>query len=321
MPRITELYFAFLQHFDTVLLIFSSFQQIESLAARQLMHRMTQPEQLNLFTWDFVRLGEGYDALEKLDLKRAQQAFTDIIEKIQDHQDAHQGLTLCYDWLPLLKKKKRLGQITASEFLWKVVTEYHFGTTPLALTLKKALLKKLARDLEHIDPHLFSDSGLCLGQIFRELEDYSRAVATFAPLLEYYPYEPQLLIHYGNALWQAEKKIQAKINYIKALLIAPSEVGSLPIDDEAIACLVETEGPYMAPVYEWLYHGMPPLGLPKIQGENLEHLGALEIFYLLVQVNKLKTKGDHAQMVAFRKELQIKAPDIFAAYMAQIKTA
>ncbi len=251
------------------------------------MKSIAKSVQLNLFTWDDERMGEGYDGLERLDFKRARNAFEGIIENIEDHQKAQQGLTLCEDWELVLDKAERLDPINASEFLWKAITDYDFGTTSLPMTLKKALLKKLAADVQQISSNLLSDSGLCLGQVFLE---------------------------YGNTLWHPEEKIQAKINYIKALLIAPSEIASLLTKDEEIADLIEDAGPYLAPIYEWMNHGMPALEIPKIRGENPEHIDALEIYDKLIQINEMKGKGDH-QMVTFRKELKLQAPKIFAAYM------
>ncbi|MBF0279447.1 MAG: hypothetical protein HQM13_16740 [SAR324 cluster bacterium] len=266
-------------------------------------------------------MDQGYEALERLEFKLAGKAFQDVVEIIEDHQEALSGLSLCEHWQVIFQKRKHLPPINACEFLWNAITSFNFETTPLSMVLKKAILKKLSEDVKGIDPDLFSDSGLCLGQIFRELEEYSKAIEAFAPLLERYPHEPHLLVHYGNTLWQAEETIQAKINYIKALLIAPSEISALPIHDQEISELVNSEGPYMAPIFEWLHNGMPLLEMPKIQGENLEHIGALEIYYLLLEVNEMKKKGDFEQMVTVRQELKHQAPDIFSVYMEKVKSA
>ena len=83
-------------------------------------------------------------------------------------------------------------------------------------------------------------------------------------------------------LWQANKKAQAKICYIKALLIAPSEIPSLPIKDEEIAYLLKSEGPCMTLIHVWLQYGMPYIDLPTIHGEDLEHFGALNIYYKII---------------------------------------
>ena len=120
------------------------------------------------------------------------------------------------------------------------------------LALKKALLRMLARDVKYFDIHLFSDSGLCLGQILNQMEEHTRAVQAFEPLLDIYPYEPPPAGPLCQCSLASSSESQAKLNYIKAWMIAPSIVISLPVKDEEFGQLIFTEGPYMAPIYEWI---------------------------------------------------------------------
>ncbi len=275
--------------------------------------------QLNLFSWDCELLAKGQDALARLDFSGARKALQTICNKISNHPTAQYGLRLCNDWEYVLKKKKHLNKIIACEFLWNAIHEYNFGTSEMAVTLRNALLKMLAAAIEKMDTHFFSDSGLCLGQIFSELKYFSKAISAFKSLLEYYPHEPSLLVLFANTLWQANNKRQAKIYYIKALLIAPTEIPALAIKDQEISSLMRKEGPYMTPIYEWLHQDMPLLNLPKIHGEDLEHFGALEIYYKILQVNQLEAAGDYDQMLICQNELETQVPEIFSLYMEEAK--
>lgn len=278
-------------------------------------------EQLNLFSWDFDIMGEGHSALMQLDFKYARKVFEEILENTHEHQEAQQGLTLCDDWQSLFEKNKRLEQVIACEFLWQAMSTYDFDENSIALSLKKSFLKMLAREIEQFDVHLYSDSGLCLGQMLLELEEISKAIDAFDPLLEYYPHDPYLLVHYGNTLWHSEDKTKAKINYIKALLIAPSMILPLPIKDQEMENLIKNEGPYMAPIYEWIKHRMPVLDIPTIKGEDLEHVGALAVYYMLKRVNEMRTSGNLEQMTLLGLELQTQAPEVFETYMENIQPA
>ncbi|MBF0287293.1 MAG: hypothetical protein HQM14_05690 [SAR324 cluster bacterium] len=275
--------------------------------------------QLNLFPWDCELLAKGQDALNKLDFSGARKIFQTICNKISDHSTAQYGLSLCNDWEYFLTKKKHLNKIIACEFLWQAIHGYDFKADEIAIVLRSALLKMLAATVEKIDDHFFSDSGLCLGQIFSELKIFPKAISAFESLLEYYPHDPHLLVRFANTLWQANKKVRAKIYYIKALLIAPTEVPSLSIEDTEISLLMKKEGPYMTPIYEWLQHDMLPLDLPTIYGEDLEHFGALEIYYKILRVNQLEAEGSYDKMMVYQNELQAQSPEIFALYIEESK--
>ena len=280
---------------------------------------MAKLKQLELFSPEAELIARGYDALSQFDFKKARQSFQKVLEQSDSYQEARHGLVLCRDWLPIFRKKKRLDRVRACELLWQSICEYDFGAAAYSLALKKALLRMLARDVKYFDIHLFSDSGLCLGQILNQMEEHTRAVQAFEPLLDIYPYEPHLLVHYANVLWQARQNLQAKLNYIKAWMIAPSIVISLPVKDEEFGQLIITEGPYMAPIYEWIRQGMPPLDCPRIQGENLEHMAALKIYDVIISILQMKNHGQYDEMLAAQQQLKSQAPDIYEACRDQGK--
>ena len=278
---------------------------------------MANSEQLDLFTPTATLIARGFEALEKLDFAKAHFLFQVVLQQCDSYQDAQYGLVLCSDWVSIFRKKRRLDCVRAYELLWQTICEYEFGTASYALALKKALLRKLARDLERFDNYLFSDSGLCLGQIFNQLEEYSRAVQAFEPLLETYPYEPHLIVHFANTLWQAQQKRRAKLSYIKAWMIAPSLLISLPVKDDEFQQLIVTEGPYMAPIFEWIRQGMPSLDCPRIQGENLEHVAALKIYDAINSIHHMKANGQYDEIRMVEQHLKSEVPDIYQAYKEQ----
>jgi len=282
---------------------------------------MLLTEQLDLFSWEHNAMERAHKAFIELNFSWARSAFEAVLEAKSGHRTAILGLKLCDDWEHYFRNRDQLGVILACEILWEAIFSYDFGKNSIALSLKKGLLQSLANTIEDIDVHLFSESGLCLGQVCLEMDEIAKGLDAFHPLLEYYPHDHYLLVHYGNALWDANESVQAKINYIKALLIFPSEIPFLPIKDQEMLHLIKNVGPYMAPIYEWVKQGMPPLGIPHIKGENLEHFGALEIFYMLNQANEVKMAGDMEQLASLGRKLKHQAPEIFDSFMEKIQTA
>lgn len=275
---------------------------------------MANLQQLELFSPESDLIACGFETLRQLDFENALRLFREVLRQFDTHQEAQHGVVLCRDWASIFRKQRRLDRVRACELLWQSICEYDFGATAYASVLKQALLRKLAQDVERFDNHLFSDSGLCLGEIYCKLEEYSRAVQAFAPLLERYPYEPCLLVHYANALWQARDRFQAKLFFVKAWMIAPSLLKSFVVKDEDFKQLIVDEGPYMAPIYEWIRQGMPELECPQIRGENLEHVAALKIYDAVMRIHKMKIRGQFVRVEEAQKLLRRQAPEVSQAF-------
>ncbi len=76
---------------------------------------MIDSVQLDLFSWDRIKVGEGFNALAMLDLQVASAIFEDILQKWHGHPDAVAGHRMAFDWIDFLKKTETLKKEDAVE--------------------------------------------------------------------------------------------------------------------------------------------------------------------------------------------------------------
>jgi len=64
--------------------------------------------QLDLFTWDRVKTGEGFRALAALDFEKAKGIFDEVLARWPGHPDASAGFRMAADWSAILTRADAL---------------------------------------------------------------------------------------------------------------------------------------------------------------------------------------------------------------------
>jgi hypothetical protein len=64
---------------------------------------MDEELQLNLFSWDRVKVGEGFSALAGLNFAKAQVTFQNLLSTWRGHPDASLGLEMVATWADFLR--------------------------------------------------------------------------------------------------------------------------------------------------------------------------------------------------------------------------
>jgi hypothetical protein len=133
---------------------------------------MEEERQLSLFSWDRVKVVEGFEALTGLDFGRAAGMFEAVLSKWPGHPDASAGLAMATEWASILRTTGGLQKGDAAATLWATVKSYAFGQG--GQKLPEHIIRRAIALLDG-DPHLYLPPDLCLGRLLLELGDYEGA--------------------------------------------------------------------------------------------------------------------------------------------------
>jgi len=199
---------------------------------------MDDDPQLNLFSWDRVKVGGGFNALATLDLAKAVRILEDVLSRWPGHPDASAGLRMALAWDASLKEVEALPRKEAAAAFWERIKAYHFGQggEPLRQGLIRRAIALVGSDWSF---HLPPDA--CPGRFLFELEEYGQAEVALTRLLERRPFDGRLCVCLGNSLFRQGKQSEARLAYAKAFLVAPGEVEREQIDDRELLNAISEE--------------------------------------------------------------------------------
>ncbi len=276
---------------------------------------MKEELQLNLFSWDRVKVAEGFSALGGLDFAKAQVTFQGILSKWPGHPDASAGLGMVATWADFLGAAEALQKRDAIVSLWERIRPYSFGQCGHAL--RRALLQRAVALLEE-DADLYVPPDLCLGRLLLEIEEYGKAEAAFRHLSEIHPHDGRILVWLGNCLFRQHKTSEARVVYARAFLSASSEVKLEEIEDEELVKAIADEEVYSAAIWGWLRGVLPLVEVEEAPGLDRKHEEALRVYQTVRRAERARAKGAHEEMVEQRRLLRELAPAVFLQYMGRM---
>jgi tetratricopeptide (TPR) repeat protein len=279
---------------------------------------MDDEPQLDLFTWDRIKVGEGFRALARLDLAKAVGMFEDVLSKWHGHPDAAGGLRMAGAWGESLRRAETLQKEDAVAFLWERIECYPFGHSGQALR-RELILRAIA--LMEGDCYLHIPPDLCLGRLLLEVEDYSQGEEALRRLLERRPADGRLLICLGNCLLRQGRKTEARVVYARAFLSSPWEVELGEIDDKDLVGAIADEDIYSAAVCGWLRHVLPFVDVAVGSPHDGKHKEALLVYQTVRRAERARGKAAHEEMVQQRRLLKEIAPTVFFEYMGRMQRA
>jgi tetratricopeptide (TPR) repeat protein len=277
---------------------------------------MDEELQLDLFTWDRVKVGEGFSALAELDFARAILVFQNVLSKWPGHPDASAGLRMAATWADCLREAETPHERETVTSLWERIRSYPFGQS--GHELRRALIQRVVVLLQIEDADLYIPPDLSLGRLFVELEDYGRAEAAFRRLLETHARDGRLLVWLGNCLFKQGKTSEARVVYAKALLSAPAEVNIEEIEDKGVVEAIAEEDIYSAAIWGWLSGVLPLVEVEVGSPHDRRHVGALLVYRTVRGAEAARAKGAHEEMVEQRRLLKGLAPAVFLRYMGRM---
>ena len=276
---------------------------------------MEEEPQLNLFSWDRVKVAEGYSVLAGLDFAKAQATFQNLLSKWPGHPDASAGLGMAATWAAFLREAEALQKRDAIVSLWERIRSYSFGQSGHAL--RRALLQRVVA-LAEVDADLYVPPDLCLGRLLLEIENYGRAEAAFRHLLEIHPRDGRIFVWFGNCLFRQQKTSEARVVYARALLSASSEVRPEEIEDEELVKAIADEEVYSAAIWGWLRGVLPLVEVEEAPRLDQKHEEALRAYQTVRRAERARAKGAHDEMVEQRRLLRELAPAVFLQYMGRM---
>lgn len=99
--------------------------------------------QLDLFSWDIIKIGEGFDALSRLDFNAAKADFEEVLLQHPGHPSAINAYEMATQWEGILQRLECLDKEEAMVFLWENIKGYPFYRSEGYGSFRKALIKRL----------------------------------------------------------------------------------------------------------------------------------------------------------------------------------
>lgn len=276
---------------------------------------MEEGLQLSLFSWDRVKVGEGLEALARLDFSKAAGIFEGLLSRFPAHPDASAGLAMATEWASILETTGTLEKRDAAAALWASTKSYAFGQG--GQKFRKRLIR-LAIALLDGDPYLHVPPDLCLGRLLLEVEEYEGAEKALRQFLDAHGPHGSMMVCLGNCLFRQGKTTEARLSYAKAFLLAPWEVERDQIEDRELVQTIAEEDVYSAAVCGWLRRILPLIELKVESPHDRNHEEALLVYHTVIRAEKARAKGDHDAMVEQRRRLKRLAPGVFLEYMGRL---
>lgn len=270
--------------------------------------------QLNLFSADRLKVGEGFEALVALKLERAGQLFDTVLAKKPEVSDAVAGREIVCYWQSVMEQSQKLDSSEHGGFIWQRVKELRNDPLLLPDRLKRSLIGKVIALLQEHDL-VFRPPDLCCGYLHIEVGEYQQAVASLKAALERTPDSARLRGFLGDALWCLRRETWARAEYARALLTSPKDVSIADLRDTKLLDVISHHGVEMAPVYGWLQGVLPLLDPDQLSCGNEKVADAYRRLY---EVEQARLSGDQDAAVEQRQHLREAIPDLFEAYMDKI---
>lgn len=268
--------------------------------------------QLNLFQWETIETGEGYQNLSRLNFAEARYHFAQALVINPDHQGARRGQEETAFWEENLNEADPLPPEKALVLLWERMAGFAFSDSAYHLALRQSLLRRLLSILSGMDEGdiWYQPPALCRGVLHLQLNENAEAERSLRTLLREWPDNGLLRRYLGDALWRQGREDAARSEYVASLLLAPDEVDAETIPVPGLRAIITEQGPALAPIYGY-FSGILPLVEPETEAQTFE---ARACEYLR-QAELARTQGHHQSMVAARRALKGHAPEILADYL------
>ncbi|MCF8056203.1 MAG: tetratricopeptide repeat protein [Desulfocapsa sp.] len=268
--------------------------------------------QLNLFQWETIETGEGYQNLGRLNFAEARRHFAQALVICPDHQGARRGQEETEFWEEGLAEAERLPPEKALVLLWERITGFTFSDSAYHLALRQSMLRRLLSILSGMNEGdiWFHPPALCRGVLHLQLNENAEAERYLRTLLRQRPDNGLLRRYLGDALWRQGRQDAARSDYAAALLLAPDKVDAETIPVPGLRAIIMEQGLALAPIYGY-FAGILPLVELDTEAQTFE---AWACEYLR-QAELARTQGQHQSMVTARRSLKEHAPEILAEYL------
>lgn len=265
--------------------------------------------QLNLFEWDLIAVGSGYQALAEFNFVEAERCFLSVLKQMPDHPQAGAGLKEQQFWRKRYLEAMALPTEPAAILLWQEIQGKSLQINRYHGNLRRRLLQYL-HDLLIDRPRFFHPPDLCLGHLQFLLGKLSSAESNLRSLTVEQPGFARLHFLLAETLWHQGRDQLAGSAYAQALLVDPEDITTMKISYQELSACIEEYGASLAPVYGF-FSGLLPLAMPPEDLVSKEARCCL----LLRTIELARRNNDYQAMIDGRRELKQLAPEIFHDYL------
>lgn len=265
--------------------------------------------QLNLFEWDLIEAGKGYNSLARLDFPAATSHFSRVLTAFPHHQEAGSGLKLVRYWEQTLQDLESKDTESGAVLLWQRINDFVFPCSEPGQALQRTLFRQLLAMLE--EAQLFwIPPNLCAGWLHLQLGDHVAAENHFRRQIQSAPGNGRWYGRLADTLWLQGRKELANGVYVAALLLDPYRVAVDTLCHRELAEVIAEHGPALAPAYGFM-KGVLPLVAQEVTIPTAE----TRIYDQLRRAELAMLEDNHEAMVASRRELKRLSPAVFTEYL------
>ncbi len=269
--------------------------------------------QLNLFEWDLLAVGAGYQALAELNFPEAERRFLSVLGSMPDHPQAGAGLKDTRFWRECYLEAMSLPAESAAILLWRELQHISLPARRHHTTLRQRLLRHV-HDLLSDRPGFFHPPDLCLGHLLLLLGNHHAAETNLRSLAEMQPGCARLHLLHAETLLRQNRRELAAAAYARALLLDPEDIGRQHIGNRQLAACIEEHGPLLTPIYAF-FRGV----LPLVEHPQTSDAKGARCYPLLRSIELARRNGDHRALIDGRRALKDMAPEIFQDYLSWLE--
>jgi len=253
-------------------------------------------DQLELFAPDRLKVGEGLDALGRLDLERAAAVFERLVAEYPDAGDAVAWGAAARWWQEVFSRAEAMEDRERAVLLWESLKRCRVDRVLATGALRQAVVVRVV-DLLERSGAVFVPPDLCVGSAYLEAGRDGEAEKALGAAVAQGPSNGALLGLHGDALWVLGRREEARAVYARALVTDPATVLVVALKDRELREIVGRWGAPLAPVWGWLAGVLPLLacGEPEA-GEQ----GAGAVYRRLAATEAARRDGRHEAMVGHR---------------------
>lgn len=182
--------------------------------------------------------------------------------------------------------------------------------------IRRVLARGLARASELRDGKGAFVEGEPVGAYLLQAGLFAEAAATLFETVAKTPHSGRAALHLGNALWQLDRRDEARDGYRRAFRVAPFEMRLAEVEDPEVRDLARlADGLRLAgdprawiPVIGYLEGVLPFSALDPVPGKG--YGDATRVYDLLIAHSGARSDGERE---AIRRDLQLLAPVLYAA--------
>lgn len=263
-----------------------------------------------------MQVGEGHAALEALELERAEAIFSETLERFPDTVDAACGMRITRFWQQVRAEADSLDTVKRVAQLWQALIEVRGDRDRWTARLEQTLLEQMVTELE-LSGVTWATEEVCPGRLLLEAGEERRAETWLRRALKREPGHGALLGYLGDALWELDKPVAARISYARALVIDPQRVVVHHLRDLKLRSLVEQRGPGLAPVFGWIAGLLPLLDAAEL---GAARTAEQQIYRRILAAETARRGNDHDRKISERLWLREHAPEVLSAYMERIES-